>query len=178
MTPAQKTAAATSALKDVETKRPGLGQQFVHDFINAGFRRDISVTADLMAIRTISVADYNAVTTFINDPTAVADAAKAGFQGLAGGAVANTVPGAAQNVANAATAAPGAAFTGLSNAVSANPISGIVAFLGNLTSPTFWLRIAEVVIGAAMVIVGIGKMTGMGDDLKSITSKAKKVALA
>lgn len=66
----------------------------------------------------------------------------------------------------------GSAVSGVGDAFAA-----VGNFLSKLTEPLFWLRIAEVVIGAAMVIIGMGKMTGLGSDVKSIT-KAGVKALA
>jgi hypothetical protein len=163
--------AATAALKDVERRKPGLGQQFVSDFVSAGFQRNLSVTADLMTIRALSVSDYNAVMAFINDQNALATAVNIGFAPFRG-AVANTVPQAAGNVANAAVAAPGAVFNGLHNATKAVDITG---FLGALTSGNTWLRVAEVVL--ALVLITVGLVKSHPAVTQNVKSAAKVAAL-
>jgi hypothetical protein len=158
--------AATAALKDVERRKPGLGQQFVSDFVSSGFQRSLSVTADLMAIKTVSVSDYNAVMAFINDPNALAVAINAGFAPFRG-AIANTVPQAAGNIAQAGAAAPGAVFNGLHNASKVIDVPG---FLGALANGNTWLRVAEVTLGIVLVVVGLVKLAppGVAKNVKTV----------
>lgn len=55
-------------------------------------------------------------------------------------------------------------------------LAAIGAFFSKLTEPLMWLRAAEVVVGAVLLIVGIGKMAGMGHDVMSIAKTAIKGA--
>lgn len=48
----------------------------------------------------------------------------------------------------------------------------IGTFLGDLTSASLWIRVAKVLVGGAMLLVGIAKLTGAG----GIAAKAVKVA--
>lgn len=40
--------------------------------------------------------------------------------------------------------------------------TGILSFLSNLSQRDFWVRVAKVVIGGAMVITGLAQMSGAG----------------
>jgi hypothetical protein len=46
------------------------------------------------------------------------------------------------------------------------------SFLGDLTSASLWIRAAKVLIGGAMLLVGIAKLTGAG----GVAAKAVKIA--
>ena len=53
-----------------------------------------------------------------------------------------------------------------------NPLSGIQGFLADITSANLWIRVAKVIIGGAILLTGLAKMTGAG----GIAAKAVKVA--
>lgn len=52
-----------------------------------------------------------------------------------------------------------------------NPLSsltGVTQFLSNLTQRDFWVRVAKVIIGGAMVIVGLAQLSGAGKALSNV----------
>jgi hypothetical protein len=62
---------------------------------------------------------------------------------------------------------------GSSNGSIPNPLSGLAAigaFFNNLGNPNLWLRVAKVVTGSVMIIVGLARITGTD---KAITTVAK-----
>jgi hypothetical protein len=65
----------------------------------------------------------------------------------------------------------GAVATGVATGIPSWE-GAIGTFLGDLTSASLWVRIAKVLIGGAMLLVGIAKLTGAG----GIAAKAVKVA--
>lgn len=46
--------------------------------------------------------------------------------------------------------------------------SGILSFLSNLSQRAFWVRVAKVIIGGAMVISGLAKLSGASGALSNI----------
>lgn len=54
-------------------------------------------------------------------------------------------------------------------------LSGIGDLIARIGQPVFWLRAAEVIIGAVLLIVGIGKMTGAGSTVLQVARNAPKV---
>ena len=86
--------------------------------------------------------------------------------------------------ATGATAAlgqiPGAAATGAENAtntLTTGPLSGlnaIGAFFNDLTSSNLWIRAAKIIVGGALLIVGLVHITGADN---AIASAARKVPL-
>ena len=61
-----------------------------------------------------------------------------------------------------------------SAAASAIPPS-VTGFLGDLSSANLWIRVAKVIIGGALLIVGLAKLTGAD---KSVAVLGKAVAAA
>jgi hypothetical protein len=58
----------------------------------------------------------------------------------------------------------------------AAPITGLLGFLGDITSANLWIRVAKVAVGGTILIVGLLKLTGADKTAGSIASKAVKVA--
>jgi len=74
-------------------------------------------------------------------------------------------------ITNPATAAS-AAVTGV--ATEAGDLAGLPGLLSALTSEGTWLRVAKVVVGSVMIIVGLVKLTGTG---RAVTTAAKGAIL-
>lgn len=51
-------------------------------------------------------------------------------------------------------------------------------FISRLTAGNLWLRIAEVALGAMLVIVGIGKLTGISAEIRNVSNTVGKLAPA
>lgn len=65
--------------------------------------------------------------------------------------------------------------TGAAKGGGINP-NALFGFLSDLTDKNTWVRVAKVVIGSAMLIVGIAKLTGADQKAGSIAAKAVKAA--
>ncbi len=72
---------------------------------------------------------------------------------------------------------PAAAATGAENAtntLTTGPLSGldaIGAFFNNLTNPNTWIRVAKVVVGGVLLIVGLVHITGAGGAVANVARK-------
>jgi hypothetical protein len=102
--------------------------------------------------------------------TAIADNPKAaGYsprtlaEAVQGEAALGKAPAAIAKVIGAEAAAVGATEKGVASASIlpgwADPLAGL---LGDLTSKDTWLRVAKVVVGSVMIIVGLARITGAG----------------
>jgi hypothetical protein len=81
--------------------------------------------------------------------------------------------GAIGDIIGATGTAVGAVATGVSTAsILPSWTNGLTSLLGDLTSASLWIRIAKVIIGGAMLLVGIAKLTGAS----GVAAKAVKVA--
>jgi hypothetical protein len=85
--------------------------------------------------------------------------------------------------ANAAVQAGGPAGTPpvTGPAPSLNPLSGIAAvgdFFGRLSQANTWIRVAEVLLGAALLIIGLAKLASGTQVGHAAAGLAKKAALA
>lgn len=120
-----------------------------------------------------------------------------GFHGYGTAAQATAHPNAAPNIVQAA-ALPGiisgqnpvTAGTGgpqNPNASAAapvgssipNPLTGLEAiggFFASLSEPHLWWRVAKVVIGGVLLLVGLAKITGADKKIGGLAAKAVKVA--
>lgn len=89
---------------------------------------------------------------------------------------------------NHAAVPPGDSSPVINTIVSGNPegnqggtsgsgSSGFAGLLAKLGQPVFWLRAAEVVVGAVLLIVAIGKMTGAGSTVLQVAKTAKGAVL-
>jgi hypothetical protein len=82
------------------------------------------------------------------------------------------VAAAAGDAAIDAGDATGAADTGISTAsILPSWTNGLTNLLGDLTSKNTWLRVAKVVVGSIMIIVGLVKLTG-ADKAAAAVAKA------
>jgi hypothetical protein len=75
-----------------------------------------------------------------------------------------------QSGANSAGNSPGSAAAGAANAIgNATGLTSVSNFLSSLSSRSMWIRIGEVLVGIALIIVGV-------DHLTSTTSAIGKAA--
>lgn len=68
----------------------------------------------------------------------------------------------------------GAAGTGVATASFAPWASGLTGLLGNLTSAALWIRVAKVIGGGALLIIGLAHITGATN---TVATAARKVPL-
>lgn len=69
----------------------------------------------------------------------------------------------------------GAVGTGVSTASFLPPwADGLANFLSALTSPALWIRVAKIVVGGALLLIGVAHMTGADN---AVASAARKVPL-
>jgi len=83
---------------------------------------------------------------------------------------------------NHAVTPPGDSSPVINTIVSGNPNGnqggGSSGFLDALTQKNTWIRVAEVVLGLALIIVGLAKLTGAGDIAKQAAKVAARTGLA
>lgn len=76
------------------------------------------------------------------------------------------------------TAAEQAAQGKTSNAAGAtvtpDPLTSIASFVGNLGQPATWIRVAKVIVGGALLLIGIAHMSGASS---AVAQAARKVPL-
>jgi hypothetical protein len=77
----------------------------------------------------------------------------------------------AANAGAAVAAAPAAAVNAADTA-----IGSVEDFLQGLTSANLWIRVAKIIAGGAMLLIGIAKLTGLSNKAGSIASKAVMAA--
>lgn len=58
-----------------------------------------------------------------------------------------------------------------------NPISGVTQFLGRLSQASTWVRVAEILIGAALIIVAVAKLASGTQAGRSAAKVATTAAL-
>jgi hypothetical protein len=85
-----------------------------------------------------------------------------------------TVGQAAAAVAGAPAAAVSAGESAVNTADTA--IGSVEDFLQGLTSANLWIRIAKVIAGGAILLIGLAKITGASEKAGSIAAKAVRVA--
>lgn len=79
----------------------------------------------------------------------------------------------ARDVASApGNVAKGAANAAKSAAENIPGVSGITGFLGGLTSANLWIRIAKGILGGALILLGVAKMTGIDNKVANAAIKA------
>ena len=94
------------------------------------------------------------------------------LQAAAGGANALAgVSGSATNIPTPGTAATGA---GAVASTAANAIPGISDFFGALTQASTWIRVAKVITGGLLLVIGLVHITGADN---AVASAARKVPL-
>jgi hypothetical protein len=77
---------------------------------------------------------------------------------------AHPAPGEISQAVDAATGQP----------QSSNSAAGLTAFLGELSDSGTWIRVAKVIIGGVLVIVGLAKLTGVGSEAATVATAAAK----
>lgn len=79
-----------------------------------------------------------------------------------------------------ATGAVEAAVAGASEAANSIPgvsaLNAIQGFITGLTSANLWIRVAKMVVGSAMLLIGLAKLTGLDQKAGSIAATAVKTA--
>ena len=77
--------------------------------------------------------------------------------------------------AGAAAGAFGAVETGIANASFVPSwAAGLTGLLANLTTAALWIRVAKIVVGGALLLIGVAHMTGASN---AVASAARKVPL-
>lgn len=80
------------------------------------------------------------------------------------------------NPVTAAKAGAQGAATVAKDAANATGLGSVVDFLQGLTSANLWIRVSKVVIGGALLLVGVIKLTGADQRLGGLAAGAVKVA--
>lgn len=64
---------------------------------------------------------------------------------------------------------------GLGNVASSTGaiFTSLTDLASKISTPAFWLRVGEFVVGCAMMLIGLGRLTGTGNDLRAITRTAR-----
>ena len=91
----------------------------------------------------------------IHGPYPTQKAANAALPAIA---KANPAPGELSQLYDAATSQP----------QSNNSAAGLATLIGELTSSGTWIRVAKVIIGGVLVIVGLAKLTGAGKVIEDV----------
>lgn len=110
--------------------------------------------ASPVTISVENVSWYN-----INGPYPTQAAANAAIPAIQN---AHPAPGEASQLVDAATGQP----------QSSNSAAGLTTLLHELTSEGTWIRVAKVVVGSALVIVGLANMTGASEVVGNAVKKA------
>ncbi len=155
-TPEQKASAGLGALQRLQLTQPAVAAKISKDWSAAKLTYSAAVRADVAMVT--DPATRAALAAWFSDPKAVAVYTKA-----IGGAVGSAIQGTGGAIGSGASAV-GNATNDVGNAVGqglANSFQGgILGFLGALTSGNTWLRVAEVMLGVALVLVGVAKLAG------------------
>lgn len=56
-------------------------------------------------------------------------------------------------------------------------MTGVAEFVSQLVSGGLWLRLGSIVFGAALILFSLNKLTGVGDTVVSLGTKAAKMAI-
>src|ERR1700722_14753379 len=111
-------------------------------------------SASPVTISVENVSWYN-----INGPYATQAAANAAIPAIQ---KAHPAPGEASQLVDAATGQP----------QSANSAAALTGFISSLENSGTWVRVAKVVIGGALVIIGLARMTGADGAVGSAAKRA------
>lgn len=163
-----------AALNDVEKRKPGLGNQTLQDYINAGFKIDASTAADLATIRAMSPTDYARIRALFDNPGLVQADIIGHFQ--PGTTIGGPVSTVGTQVGNLPGGVAGDIGQGLHSTFS--PLGGIASTLSALGQANTWIRIGEAVVGIVLIGIGISaitKSTPIGASIKSGVTKVAKV---
>lgn len=85
------------------------------------------------------------------------------------GGISSKIPGALQAAGQGIGQVPGAKAIGQLS---------LSDFLGRLSQASTWIRVGEVLLGLALIIVGLAKLTGTGEIAKQAAKVAAKTGLA
>lgn len=146
-TPAQKRAAATSAMRALAKKSPALANRIVDDFVNAGFTYSAAVRNDVDQAYLLNPAIGSKLRAFFADPVAVQ---QEGRNVVA--QIGQPVGSAAGNAADAAAALGQGVAKATGTALSSNPLAA-------LFNAHIWIRVGEVALGLILIAVGVAKLT-------------------
>lgn len=152
----------------LDYRKLGLGEQFI-SWIQAnsttGQQVDLNST-------TYGPPPHNTAASWVGVWLADAEIGPELGKVIAGGitATANKIPGALQGAAQGIGQVPGAkALSGL---------DAIGSFFSELGQANTWIRVAEVLLGLALIIVGLSKLTGAGQIARQAAKVAAKTGLA
>ncbi|MBO2460968.1 hypothetical protein [Actinomadura violacea] len=160
--------AVAAALTRVKAKNPALAQRTVQDWVSGGFKLSTQLQADIAMIAAISPSDATTIRNGMNDP-GVQALAISGFVSPAMNAIGNTVGNVAERVGNLPQNTLKAVGDGLHNTLD---VAGV---LSTLLDPDTWLRVAEVVLGGALIVVGLIKLTNVASLVGSATPAGRIV---
>lgn len=112
--------------------------------------------------------------------TAPDDAAAATEEIMTLGTIGTAAAELAQGAANATSASAQGTAAGAADIAStvSNPLnylSGIAGFFGDLTQASTWIRVAKVIVGGVLLIVGAARLAGADKAVKQIASKVPVV---
>lgn len=116
---------------------------------------------------TVQTANITGLTAIVGGPyatQAAATAAATGDKNTTTATAGEGIPGVSTSTVNS------------SNGSLFNPLSSLDSFLAALTSQTLWIRVAKVVIGGALLIVGVAKLTGADKAVGGVVATAVKAA--
>lgn len=155
-TPEQKANAGFAALQRLQLTQASLAAKISKDWKAANLTYSAAVRTDVGQVK--DPATRTAIAAWFSDPKAVAAWTKA-----ISGAVGSAVQGAGDAIKPGVDAVGGLP-AGVGNAVGQGLADsfqgGVLGFLGALTSGNTWLRVAEVVLGVALVLAGVVKLAG------------------
>jgi hypothetical protein len=98
-------------------------------------------------------------------------------QGVAGQYLADETANAITTGVGTAASALGDVATGVETAsIVPSWSDGLAGFLADLTSGNLWIRAGKVVLGGAILIVGLAKLTGADQKIGGVVSTAVKAA--
>lgn len=157
-----------AALGRVKAKNPALAQRTVQDWVTAGFKINGQVQSDISMISAISGRDATIIRDGMSDPSVQA-LAVTGFVSPAMQAIGSTVGSTGTLVGNLPQGTLKATGEGLHQALD---VAGV---LSTLMDPDTWIRVAEVVLGGALILVGLAKLTNIVDKVASVTPVGKAV---
>ena len=109
-----------------------------------------------------------------NGPFSSEAEAKASVGGASGWSYAGVLGALALNEISKSTTGESAS-TGTATKAGAsagNAITSVTQFLQGLTSASLWIRVAKIVVGGALVIVGVAHLTGVDNKVISGATKA------
>lgn|SRR5487761_99591 len=88
----------------------------------------------------------------------------------------SAIAGATANPALGSVAPAVGAATGTAAGAIGSTIGSVANFLQGLTTANLWIRVAKIIAGGAILLIGLAKITHLDQKVGSVASKAVKVA--